>query len=91
MRWGNCLTASIRKRKLGTITIVWMLNGRSVPHFFVRDSKWNRLDVSCERWPGTIRFLGDELTGPSFIHTLWYQYEDVVLPPSGERPRGDYW
>ena len=77
MRHGNCLTAALRKRRLGVLVMVWCAN-RMLPHFSVRVGQSERLDVRPRPWRGTIRFLGDEAIGLQGPQKLWYAYEDVV-------------
>jgi len=77
MRYGNCLTAALRKRREGVMVLTWHLN-RRLPHFYVRARDGRRLDVSSERWDRwAIRFLGDDAVEPSLPECLWHRYEDT--------------
>jgi len=69
--------------------MVWCFD-RPTPHFYVRDEMSEmKHEIACERWPWTIRFLGDDSVRPSLLETLWYPYEDIVTSLWGPRPGGE--
>ena len=56
--------------------MIWCAN-RALPHFVVRDYEHGVvLDVTTDRWPGTIRFLGDDTLPPPLIQALWCPVAD---------------
>ena len=88
-RWGNCLTAAFRKRRLGVIRMVWLFD-RALPHFAVID--WDRSEVhdaeqTRVHWWHWVHVLGEDYIRDPIPEMLWYPYRDVVRPLGVQRQR----
>jgi len=82
IRWGNCLLAALRKRRKhnGAFIMMWWPN-QILPHFHIKDFDSRTLfGIQHLKWPGTIRFLGDEHAHPSLLQALFFPYYDVEVP-----------